>query len=71
MGRAGPGIHGGVVYIATNEGPAVYVQSSWNQADFAAGGFCLGVFVGVGSGKEIKALTKGVDEKFCILGWAT
>ena len=58
----------GVGYTATNKDPAVYVKSLWNQADFAAGGFWVDDFVGIGSGKELDALAKSVDEKYGITG---
>ena len=29
----------GIRYAVTEKVPAVYVRSTWNQADFAAGGF--------------------------------
>ena len=58
----------GVGYTAMNKDPAVYVKSLWNQADFAAGGFWVDDFVGIGSGKELDALAKSVDEKYGITG---
>ena len=57
-----------VGYTATDKDPAVYVKGSWNQKDFAAGGFWVDDFVSIGSGKELDALAKSVDEKYGITG---
>ena len=37
-----------VDYAATSKVSAVYVKGSWNQVDFAAGGFWADGFVGIG-----------------------
>ena len=58
----------GIGYAATEMDPAVYVKSTWNQADFAAGGFWVDDFIGIGSGKELNALAKSVDVKYSITG---
>ena len=57
-----------VGYAATDKDPAVYVKSSWNQKDFAAGGFWVDDFVGIGSGEELDALARSVDAKYGITG---
>jgi len=53
-------------FTATPKDPAVYVKSSWNREDFAAGGFWVDDFVGIGSRKELDALAKSVDAKYGI-----
>ena len=58
----------GIGYAATEMDPAVYVKSTWNQADFAAGGFWVDDFISIGSGKELNALAKSVDVKYSITG---
>jgi hypothetical protein len=48
--------------IATSKDPAVYEDA------FVAGGFWMDDFVGIGSGRELDALAKGIDEKYGITG---
>jgi hypothetical protein len=55
-------------FIATPKDPVIYVKSSWDQEDFAAGGFWVDDFVGIGSREELDALAKGVDVKYSITG---
>jgi len=38
-------------YSAMHKDPAVYIKNSWNKEDFAAGGFWVDDFIGIGSGK--------------------
>ena len=57
-----------VGYSATSKDPAVYVKGSWNQEDFAAGGFWVDDFIGIGSGAQLEALAKSVDAKYGITG---
>lgn len=45
----------GLGYITINKDPAVYVKSSWNQADFVAGGLWVDDVVGIGCGREFDA----------------
>jgi hypothetical protein len=42
--------------------------SSWEQEDFAAGGFWVDDLVGIGSREEFDALANGVDAKYGITG---
>ena len=58
----------GIGYTAMAKDPAVYVKGDWNQADFAAGGFWVDDFIGIGSGKELDVLAKSVDAKYGITG---
>jgi hypothetical protein len=53
---------------ATSKDPAVYVKGGWNEDAFVAGGFWVDDFVGIGSGKKLDALAKGIDEKYRITG---
>jgi hypothetical protein len=55
-------------FAATPKGPAVYVKSSWNQGDFAAGGFWVDDLVGIGPARELDALVKSVNAKYGITG---
>jgi hypothetical protein len=55
-------------YTATPKGPPVYVKGSWNDEDFVAGGFWVDDFVGIGSGKELSVVSRGVDAKYGITG---
>ena len=48
--------------------PAVYIKSSCDRADVAAGGFWLHNSVGIRSGKELDALAKSVDARYGITG---
>ena len=55
-----------VDYAATSKVSAVYLKGSWNQEDFAAGGFWVDDFVGIGSKAQHEALAKSVEEKYGI-----
>jgi hypothetical protein len=55
-------------YTATRKDPAIYIKSSWNREDLAAGGFWVDNLVGIGSGREVRVLSKGVDVKYGIIG---
>jgi len=59
----------GAGLAATHKDPAVYVKGDWDQEDFVAGGFWVDDFVGIGSGKDLEVLAKGVDEKYGITGF--
>jgi len=59
----------GVGLAATHKDPAVYVKGDWDQEDFVVGGFWVDDFVGIGSGKDLEVLAKGVDEKYGITGF--
>jgi hypothetical protein len=54
-------------YAATRKDPAVYVKSSWNTEDFAAGGFWVSDFVGIGSGRELRVLGKLLTQNTALL----
>ena len=51
----------GVGFTATEKDPAVYVKSTWDQEDFAAGGSWVDDFIGIGSRKELP--------RVCLLEW--
>jgi len=57
-----------VGYSATAKDPAVYVKGQWGCEGFVTGGFWVDDFVGVGSGKELDALAKGIDAKYGVTG---
>ena len=57
-----------VGYATMSKDPAVYIKGSWNQEEFVAGGFWVDDFVGIGSGAQLEALAKTVDEKYGITG---
>ena len=54
---------------ASPKDPAIYVKGDWNRPDFVAGGFWVDDFVGIGSGRDLAELAKGVDEKYGITGY--
>jgi transposase InsO family protein len=59
---------GNVGFTATAKDPAIYVRGTWSQEDFVAGGFWVDDFIGIGSGKELNALARGIDAKYGITG---
>jgi len=64
----------GVGLAAMHKDPAVYVKGDWDQEDFVTGMFWVNDFIGIGSGKDLEVLAKGVDGKYGIMvfgdvGW--
>lgn len=57
-----------VGFAAAQKDPAIYVRNPGGQEDFAAGGFWVDDFVGIGSRKELDALAESVDAKYGITG---
>jgi len=60
----------GVGLAAAHKDPAVYVKGDWDREDFVAGGSWVDNFVGIGSGKDLEVLAKGINEKYGITGFS-
>jgi len=60
----------GVGLAPTHKDLAVYVKGDWDQEDFIVGRFWVDNFVGIGSGKDLEVLAKGVNEKYGITGFS-
>jgi len=54
----------------THKDLAVYAKGDWDQEDSIVGGFWVDNFVGIGSGKDLEVLAKGVNEKYGIMGFS-
>ena len=58
----------GIGFSATVKDHAVYVKGAWDGDAVVAGGLRVNDFVGIGSGRELDVLAKGVDRKYGITG---
>ena len=56
-------------FVAVQKDPAIYVRNPRGQEDFAAGGFWVDNFIGIGARKELDALVESVNVKYGITGF--
>ena len=55
-------------FTPTTKDPAVYTNSPWDRGGFVAGGFWVDDFVGIGSGKGLRALGEGINRRYGVTG---